>query len=142
MTRHFGGSPAKSGYYWNPGKWTITPIPAEGGTLPGDHGERYLRIPLLAAILLAPILGGLFVVFLPFIGFALFFLALARKLAGAAKRVGEELTATLAPGWRPGEAHLTGKRRDLADKEVPAASEAIEKLAKEIEEKRGGGESQ
>jgi hypothetical protein len=142
MAKHFGGSPAQSGYYWSPRHWSVTPVPRQGGILPGDPGDTYVKIPLVAAILLAPILGGLFVVFLPFIGFALFLHAVARKLLGAVRKGAAHLAATMSPGWRPGEAHLTGKRGGLEDHEVPAKSEAMEKLAKEIQEKREEGEGQ
>ena len=37
--------------------------------LPGTSADRYVRISWVTALLLAPILGGLFVVALPFIGF-------------------------------------------------------------------------
>ncbi len=138
MARHFGGSLVHGGYYWNPKAWSVTPIPDEGGMLPGDHADGYVKIPILAALALMPIVGGLFVVFVPLIGFGLTFYAIARKLAGGAKKGAEELAATVAPGWVPGEAHLTGKRADKeGEKGEPAKDEALDKLSKEIDEKRG-----
>ncbi len=136
MTKYLGGYAAQSGYYWNARAWSIAAIPAPGGLLPGTVQDKYLRVPLLAVFLLMPLLGGLFVVFLPFIGFALFFYAIVRKLAGGAKKSAEELAATVTPGWVPGEAHLTGKPGEKKEGEA-APSERMDKLAKEIEEKRG-----
>ncbi len=137
MTKYLGGHAAQSGYYWNAKAWSIAAIPAPGGVLPGGAQEKYLRVPLLAVFLLMPLLGGLFVVFLPFIGFALFFYAIVRKLAGGAKKGAEELAATVTPGWVPGEAHMTGKRPEERPAEgAPAADARIDELAKEIEEKR------
>lgn len=140
MARHIGGSPAQSGYYWSPRHWSITPIPRPGGFLPGGPGDRYLRVPTLAVLLLMPILGGLFVVFLPLIGFALVAWALGKKLAALAWGGAADFASTVTPGWRPGEAHLTGKGAE-ADKDLPhehgAGDQALEALRKEIADKRG-----
>ena len=139
MARHIGGSPVESGYYWSPRNWSITPIPRPGGLLPGGPGDRYLKIPTLAALVLMPILGGLFVVFLPVIGFALVAYVLAKKVAALVGGGAADLACTMTPGWRPGEAHLTGKGLE-ADKDLPrehgAGDQALEALRKEIAEKR------
>ncbi len=139
MARHIGGSPAQSGYYWSPTSWSITPIPRPGGFLPGGRSDRYLKVPTLAVLMLMPVLGGLFVVFLPVIGFALVAHALARKLAALVGGGAADLATTLTPGWRPGEAHLTGKPGE-ADRELPrehgAGDQALEALRKELAEKR------
>lgn len=139
MARYTSGMQVRSGYYWNPGTWTVVPVPRDGGTLPGGTGDRWMRMPLLAVVFLLPVMGGLFVVFLPFIGFALFLYAIARMATGVFRRGAADLASTVTPGWRPGEAHLTGKRAP-GDREVPEKSEAMEKLAKEISERRNGEE--
>jgi len=139
MARCPGGTQVRGGYYWNPRTWTVVPVARDGGALPGGAGDRWMRMPLLAVIFLLPVLGGLFVVFLPFIGFALFLYAIARMAIGAFRKGAADLASTVTPGWRPGEAHLTGKRTP-GDREVPGKSEAMEKLAKEISERREGEE--
>ena len=140
MARHIGGSPAESGYYWNPRNWSITPIPRPGGFLPGGPRDRFLKVPTLAVLLLMPILGGLFVVFLPVIGFVLVAWALSRKVAALLHGGAADLASTVTPGWRPGEAHLTGKPGE-GDKDLPhehgAGDQALEALRKEIAHKRG-----
>ena len=141
MAKYTGGMQVSGGYYWNPRNWSITPIPRQGGFLPGGPRDRYLQIPTLAVLLLLPVLGGLFVVFLPVIGFALVAYALARKVAALARGGAADLASTLTPGWRPGEAHLTGKPAD-ADKDLPhehgAGDQALEALRKEIAHRRDG----
>jgi hypothetical protein len=87
MTARTGGTQAKAGFYWNLRTWAITTLSGEGGTLPGGEGDRYLRLPTLAMLVLAPVMGGLFVVFLPFIGFAVLFTHLARKGTRSAARL-------------------------------------------------------
>ncbi len=140
MTTFNGGTAVQSGYYWNLGKWEIVALERHGQILPGKRDQRYLRIPLLAALMLLPIMGGLFVVFLPFIGFALTFYAAARPITRMFRRHAEGLAATVTPGWQPGEAHVTGKRteeRTEEQKGPPAQGEArLDDLQREIDEKR------
>jgi hypothetical protein len=73
------------------------------------------------------------------IGFALVAYALARKVAALVGGGAADFATTLTPGWRPGEAHLTGKPGE-ADKDLPhehgAGDQALEALRKEIAEKR------
>jgi hypothetical protein len=71
MTKYTGGETAKAGFYWNRGTWGVELIPAEGGTLPGDAGNTYLRVPWPLLLVIAPVMGGAFAMFLPFIGIAL-----------------------------------------------------------------------
>ncbi len=72
-----GGNKVPAGFYFNKRNWEIVTVSGKkGGLLPGDPETGYLRIPALAMLAAAPVLGAAFVVFLPVIGFAL--------LAGAA----------------------------------------------------------
>ena len=139
MTTTIGGTAVRSGYYWNLGKWEVTPVERDGGHLPGGRGDRFLRIPMVLVLALLPMLGGLFVVFLPVIGFVLAFYAAVRPVVGLFKRSARDLAATVTPGWAPGEAHLTGKRGEKGSSEPagpPRADERLEKLSREIEAKR------
>jgi hypothetical protein len=85
-----------------------------------------------------PALGGLMVVFLPFIGLYLTAKAALRPLTGIFSRSAQDLAATVTPGWAPGAAHLTGKATDEAGTvEGSRSPEArLDALAKEIEERR------
>ncbi len=139
MARHVGGTPVQSGYYWHLRHWSITPVPKPGGMLPGGAQDRFLKVPTLAVLMLMPILGGLFVVFLPVIGFVLVAHALVKKVAALLHGGAADLAATVTPGWRPGEAHLTGKPGQ-SDKDLPhehgAGDQALDALRKEIAHKR------
>jgi hypothetical protein len=63
--------------------------------------------------------------------------ALVKRVVGGAKETAADLASTMTPGWTPGEAHLTGKpgEENAAAEKKPG----LEKLEKEIEEKRGAG---
>ena len=103
------GTRVKGGFYFNRDKLDLVTVSGKEGTLPGVDGQRYLRVPVLAMLLLAPMLGGLFVVFMPFIGFALVFQHLGRLMVSGARRGARGLLFVVTPTWRPGEAYFAGK---------------------------------
>lgn len=139
MTIMNGGTAVESGYYWNTAQWSLVTIARGGDALPGNARERYVKVPLPVAFALVPVMGALFVFFLPFIGFALTLQAAVRPLTALFKRSATDLAATVTPGWQPGEAHFTGKRSEtrVEEKGPPASgSERLEKLQREIDERR------
>jgi hypothetical protein len=139
MARYTGGDRVSGGYYWNPRHWSISLVSDRGGELPGTSSDRYLRISWATALLLAPLLGGLFVVLLPFIGLGLFFRLAWRKLTGSAREGARDLAATMTPGWRPGEAHMTGRSLDPKAEQLPAGGageSALGQVADEVARKR------
>ena len=103
------GSIVKGGFYFNRDKLDLIAVSGKEGALPGTEGHRYVRVPALAVVALAPILGGLFVVFMPFIGFALVLQHLARMSVSGVKRASRGLLFIVTPTWRPGEAYFAGK---------------------------------
>jgi len=138
MTKLSAGSAAKAGYYFSMKSWEVHPVPADGERLPGESGQQWIAVPTVAALLLAPILGLTFLMFLPFIGFYLTLEAAVQPVLRIFRREAAELAATMSPGWQPGEAHLTGKREEetkIDEGRGPPESD-LEKLAREIEAKR------
>jgi hypothetical protein len=71
MLTHRGSARVKAGFYWSLESWSLTVLSGEGGVLPGAETHRYLKVPAALLLLLAPVMGGLYVMFLPFIGFVL-----------------------------------------------------------------------
>jgi hypothetical protein len=78
-----GGDTVKYGFYWNVREWEAQVVSKEGGTLAGESDVRYIRMPLFALLILAPIMGAIYAFFLPFIGFAM----LAMFLVGRLRRM-------------------------------------------------------
>ncbi len=70
MARFTGAETVTGGYYLNVGQTKLEVIEGASGVLPGDGGVRYMRIPVIAMIVLAPLMGLLFVLLVPFIGIA------------------------------------------------------------------------
>ena len=71
MTTYNGGDTVKAGFYWNRGKLGAEVIPAEGGMLPGTNETHYTRVAWPVLLVVAPVMGGAFAMFLPFLGLAM-----------------------------------------------------------------------
>ena len=137
MTTIDGNSAVQGGYYLSKSNWEIFPIEKDGQKLPGPASEHFVKLSTAAALLLMPVLGGLMVVFLPFIGLYLSAQAALRPLAGVFQRSAQDLAATVTPGWQPGEAHFTGKAtEEKMGKKAGAGEDRLERLAREIEQRR------
>ena len=112
---HNGGTKVNYGFYWSAKAWDMAMIPAEGGLLPGGSDTHYTRIPTFLFLLMAPVMGALYVVFLPFAGFAL----VAGHALRAAKTLAMDsfmhLAVAVSPSWAPGEAYLASRKRAKAE---------------------------
>ena len=132
MAKYTGGMQVSGGYYWNPRNWEVEVVPSEGGRLKGAVGSRYVKLPFPLLFVVVPLMGALFLMFLPFIGFALLLQAIVRKVTGGVKAQATDLAATVSPGWAPGAAHLTGKPGEGDGKGEAKATPELEKLEQEI----------
>jgi hypothetical protein len=65
-----GAETVTGGYYLNVREWKLELVEGPSGVLPGDASAQYRRIPVLAMIVLAPLMGLVFVMVVPFIGLA------------------------------------------------------------------------
>ena len=118
-----GGTKVNYGFYWSAKAWDMAMIPTEGGLLPGGTDRHYTRIPTFLFLLMAPIMGALYVVFLPFAGFALLFGHLGKALKTMATDAFMHIAVAVSPQWAPGEAYLAARKREKAAKaEKPAKS--------------------
>ncbi len=82
MKNNNGGTKVPAGFYFNKSNWEIVTVSGKkGGVLPGDAEAGYLKIPAVAMLAAAPVLGAAFVIFLPVIGFALLAGAVFKKAA-------------------------------------------------------------
>ena len=78
MTMQAGQEQPRNGYYLNTKTFALRHAD-ELGSRCGLDG-RWMRIPTLVAIPAAPVLGGLFVVTLPFVGVAMAAYAIGKKV--------------------------------------------------------------
>jgi hypothetical protein len=91
MTTYESGAAVHGGFYCNPSSWTIDVVARDGARLAPARG-RWVRVPAAAALVLTPILGATFLVFLPLAGFVL----AARALVEAGARMFGRPAAALA----------------------------------------------
>ena len=133
MTRYQGGSTVPGGYFLDLQHWSFKAVSGDAGQLPGDATASYVKVPLIAVIPGVLIISLAFLVFFPFIGFALAGQAAVNAIRGVAERAAD---ATLAASMTPGEAYLAGEpeEKDPATSKAPEAG--LEQLAREIEAKR------
>jgi hypothetical protein len=139
MANYQSGAAVLSGYYLNPTRWHVEPIAHDGGRLPAGKGT-WMKVPTAAALVMVPLLGAAFLMFLPLIGFALVLHALASPVMNLFRASATDLAATMTPGWQPGEAHFTGKSPENAGVEekgpIAARDDRLEALSREIELRR------
>jgi len=121
MAINRGGDTVRGGYYWNLEKWDATFVEGPIGDLPGGPNDIYRGIPTLVLLFAAPIMGAVFVMFLPFIGIALMLQHITRAAIEAAgdtmERAGRSMTHA-----RPVVAFLAGRagRTSRGGKSAPS----------------------
>jgi hypothetical protein len=133
MTSWNGNSKVKSGYYFSTNTLGVEVIGEDGGTLPGPSTTRYVSVPFPLLFAVIPVVGLAFLIFLPFIGFALFAWAIVQRITGHVSREAGALAATVAPPQATGAAYLGGRE---GEEKNEAVSPEVEKLEKEVAEKR------
>jgi hypothetical protein len=106
MLKHRGEEKAGKGTYWNFSTGERIRLTGDG-VLPGPATTTYYRLSPLTILLLGPIFGLAYFVFMPFIGIVVITKIVGQEvLNGAVRVVGD----TISMGWRPNEAYLEGKK--------------------------------
>lgn len=100
--RRRGGEAVKFGFYWNVAEWEAQIVPAAGGTLNGGETVKYVRLPLLALLVVAPLMGAAYAMFLPFIGFAMLAMFLMGRLKAPQTRMDPPAVEAVAKVVVPG----------------------------------------
>jgi hypothetical protein len=138
MAKYTGGMQVNGGYYWNPRNWEVEVVAPEGGRLKGSAETGYVKVPFLALFVIVPLLGALFLMFLPLIGFALFAYAIVKKVTGGVKQGATELASTMQPGqFAAGEAYFTGKPGEEKKGEAAPQTPEMRKIENEIAARKG-----
>ena len=79
IRKYSGGTFAPCGTYVTTKEWEFHSVPREGDYLEGE-GVTYYRVPLLAVMVLGPLAGLAFILFLPVAVPAVLIYAVARRL--------------------------------------------------------------
>ena len=140
MKTYTGHQEAESGLYLNLKTWSIATLEADG-PLPGDAGVTYRRVPMLLMLAAAPLLGLAFVMFLPFIGFAMIAQLLGIKAVHLVKGMMGETDRVRRPGWVPARAFLSRPKHETPVTPADAADDAWTKRVGDQLEKTDHPES-
>ncbi len=106
MKRYRGTETVEPGLYFNVRQLSFKSMD-ERGPLPGSAEDVYRCVPTLVLLVVGPILGLAFVVFLPFIGFAMVGWLLVEKAGRLAAEATRAAVRVVRPGWEPSLAFLS-----------------------------------
>jgi hypothetical protein len=138
MTRHQGTESVESGLYLNLTHFTFKPL-AERGALPGTTHDTYYRVPMVVMFLAAPLVGLAYVVFLPFLGFAMVAYLLGTKGLQLGANAAYEAARVLRPSWEPALAFLSrSKKTAREDTPVETKDEWAESVEKTLDDTTRG----
>ncbi len=132
MTTYTGTQNAEAGLYYTVRPFKLTTMD-QNGPLPGTDDRIYHRVPMTLMLALAPLLGLAFVIFLPFIGFAMVARIAGEKAVELAGQLATQGARVLQPAWAPARAFLTRARAAKPDTVAPTpdpwAADVEHKLA-------------
>ena len=110
MRRYQGTETVKPGFYFNLRRLSFESVD-KARPLAGTVDDVYRRVPVVVLFLVAPLLGLAFVLFLPFIGFAVVAWLLGVKAVQLTAGAAQSTVRVLRPGWLPALAFLSRSKR-------------------------------
>ena len=140
MKRYHGNEKVRPGIYFNLRQLSFTSM-EDDGRLPGTSEDVYRSVPAIALLVVGPLVGLAYVIFLPLIGFLMLGRIVLGKLLAVTGEAMAALGRVLQPAWQPARAFLSRRRRSprrKAEKKARRdrwAEEVAEELAEELEEK-------
>ena len=135
MKRHESNQPAPYGLYVSTNAMDVRFVGAEGETLEGLPGATYVRVPTLLALLLAPVLGGAFVMAFPVLILAVSGVGLAKIAVGGVRKAATDGAWFAGPRWEPATSYLAkGEKKGAAEVPPELSDLKAEVDAKRVEE--------
>jgi len=134
MERYFGSEIVGPGVYFNPRQLSFKSINEEG-PLPGSEAEEYRRVPTLALLVFGPMMGLVYIIFLPLIGFAMVAWVGLEKARVLATSAVSATVRVLEPAWQPAMAFFS--RRKTSKKAAKHEDEWSEGVKKDLDEGDG-----
>ena len=135
--RHNAGENVGRGFYWSPSTGEQVNVGDEQKVLPGQPGTVYYKLPFAVMVGLAPLLGVMFVMFLPAIGIALTLQQAGKAIGKQIGRWVHEAGAVAAPPEMVGQVALVPKEEE---EETKPGKVREEDLHKEVAARREKGE--
>lgn len=121
-----GGAKVSKGNYWNVANGERIHFDKDG-VLPGDSSVSYLRFHPAAMLVVGPLMGLAYAIFLPLTAILMvLWVAIEKVFGGLINAVWK----TAAFSWRPSEAYLAGKKTRRGRK-AAGSEDAAEESKKE-----------
>lgn len=128
MVINKAGTVVERGLYWNPMDGRRINM-LEDGILPGDEGKNYMKMSPFGLLVIAPLFGMMYVIFLPLLGIGVFLVSWLVPLIGALAQVaitGVKVCSRVHGksalfNWDPSRAYFNGFRK----KGKPAGKDGI-----------------
>lgn len=129
--------PAPYGLYISTRPLDVRFVGADGESLDGLPGAAYSRVPTLLAVLLAPVLGGAFVIAFPILVIVAAVVGLLRVTFGGLRKAAGDNAWLASSRWEPSTSYLSkNEKKEGAD--VPPE---LADLASEVDDKRAEEDS-
>ncbi len=118
MVRYKGGIAVENGLYWDPMDGQRVNM-QHGDILPGDDSKVYLRISPVSLLLIAPLFGMMYVMFLPLFGIGVFVVSwlviiinsLAKVTMAGIQVCSRIASRSVSFNWHPSSAGFSGNRK-------------------------------
>lgn len=114
MTRHSGGESVGAGMYWNLRSMSVVGLKT-AGVLPGGGDSTYRRLPFFILFPLMIVMGGVYILFLPVMIICTMIYMVGVRVFGSLLL---QMRKSVAFGWRPSEAYLSGKGTEKKEGET------------------------
>lgn len=131
MTLYKGNETVQPGFYVNLRGLSFEAV-EQPKALPGNSSATYRRVPVLAMLAAAPLIGLIFLVFLPFIGIAMVGHLLAGKATELVADTARAGARVLRPNWEPSLAFLSRSKRVKKAPKAPVADAWAEDVEKKL----------
>jgi hypothetical protein len=109
-----GAQQAVTGTYWDISTGDRISI-KDRETLPGDSSTTYIKASSALVLLLGPVFGLIFAIFLPFIGIAMALSFVGKKIIAAGKPAAQSVANSAVKhiffAWKPLQAYLAGRQK-------------------------------
>lgn len=136
MTRYRGTQMVGPGYYFNVREMAFHSMEDEG-RLPGSREDEYRRVPAAALLVAGPLMGLVYVMFLPVIGFAMLAWVAGGKAVGLLTQAAVSVGRVLTPVWKPAMAFFSkGRPAKSPNKRADAWAKDVRKELEEETDER------
>lgn len=134
MLKYRGGELVQAGTYLSLGTGEFVAVPKEGARLPGETRVHYLRTPLPGVVALGPVMGLVFILFVPFAAVAAIVVFATARIGKGLRASSQSLVQIAAPAWKPGVSFFTRQRRQAKKGQGKATEGKKEDVLSALEE--------